>query len=154
MGKNRELGNKGDLPAWRLPADLKRFKELTDGSVVVMGRKNYESLPERFRPLPNRKNVVLTRDEIWAGPGVEIVHTVDEVLEKYGADENLWIIGGAEIYKLFLPYVNEMHLTEVDGQFEADTFFPEFSGFEITKEEIFPADEKNSHNTIYRVYKK
>lgn len=156
MGRNSELGNKGNLPDWNLPTDLKRFKELTSGHVVVMGRKNFESLPEKFRPLPNRTNVVLTRDSSWSHEGVQVFHTIDEILDTYKNEHSLWIIGGAEVYKQFLEKADELHLTHVDGEFEADTFFPEFLNldFKIDSELKTEKDEKNSHPTFYKIYKK
>ena len=156
IGKNRELGNKGGLPEWNLPTDLKRFKELTSGSVVVMGRKNFESLPEKFRPLPNRTNVVLTRDTSWSQEGVLVMHSVEEILEKYRNENSLWIIGGAEIYKQFLEVANELHITHVDGEFEADTIFPEFLHLNLKEEEVeqIKKDEKNSHPSVYKIYRK
>ena len=153
MGKNRELGNKRNLPEWKLSTDLKRFKNLTYGSTVVMGRKNFESLPEKFRPLPNRKNIVLTSDKNWKVEGVETANSISEVLKKYEGVDTLWIIGGGEIYKQFLHFADELHITHVDGDFEADTFMPEFlKDFRATSAVKIKKDEKNSHDTIYTKY--
>jgi len=154
IGKNSELGMAGDLPAWKLSADMDRFKKLTSGSVVVMGRKTYESLPERFRPLPGRVNVVLTNDQSWSKPGVVVCHKVSEVFDKYKNENSIWVIGGAQIYNEFIKIADELHITHVDGEFSADAYFPEIDKdrwAEYQKEKS-DAGEKNSHSTEFRKY--
>lgn len=123
--KNRVIGKNNDLP-WRLPDDMKYFMQTTKGHVVVMGRKNYQSLPEKFKPLPNRTNIVLTRSKEFEAPGCTLVHTLDEAiaLGKKSGETELFIIGGAEIYALALPLANRLYITEIDFVLEGDTFFP------------------------------
>lgn len=158
IGQNSELGNSGSLPLWRLGSDFERFKKLTTGGVVVMGRKTFESLPEKFRPLPNRKNIVLTRDKSWTAKGAESFESFDllsPLLAKEGLGE-VWIIGGGEIYRQYIDKADELHITHVHGEFVADTFFPEIDAnkWEIINEEKILSDEKNSHDTIYKIYAK
>lgn len=118
IGKDGAIGKNGDL-IWKIPEDLKRFKALTTGNTIVMGRKTWESLPKK--PLPLRRNIVVTRDADYRAEGAEVMHSPEEVKEKT-AGENTFIIGGAEIYRQFLPYTDELFLTLVDEKCEdADT---------------------------------
>jgi len=103
------IGRDGGIP-WRLPEDLARFKTLTTGHTVVMGRRTWESLPQRFRPLPGRRNVVLTRDAGYRADGADVVTSIDDVL----ALPDIWVIGGSEIYRLVLPAATRCEVTEVD----------------------------------------
>jgi dihydrofolate reductase len=114
---NGVIGRDGTLP-WHLPADLKRFKALTTGSAMVMGRKTFDSLPGL---LPGRRHVVLTRASDWSAPGAEVVHSVEEALQAAG-DVPLSVIGGAEIFQLFRPHVSRIELTEVLAEVPGDTF--------------------------------
>jgi dihydrofolate reductase len=118
--QNGVIGRGGTLP-WRIPADLKRFKALTMGSVMVMGRKTFESLPGL---LPGRRHIVLTRDRGWRPEGAEVAHSVEEALQLAGG-EPVSIIGGAEIFRLFLPLADRIELTEVQSDIEGDTFMPD-----------------------------
>ncbi len=155
IGKNRELGSKGGLPLWNLKKDMERFKTLTTGKIVVMGRKTFESFPEKFRPLPNRRNIVLTRDKNWQMNGAESFESLEKFLET-NTQEEIWIIGGGEIYKQFIDKSNELHITHVDENFEADTFFPQIDENiwqEISEEKVLQ-DDKNSHTTTYTIYAK
>jgi dihydrofolate reductase len=113
---NGVIGRNGTLP-WRIPADLKRFKTLTMGSAMIMGCRTFESLP---RVLPGRRHIVLTRDKTWSADGAEIAHSIEEALALAG-DEPVSVIGGAEIFELFLPYADRFELTEVLGDIEGDT---------------------------------
>lgn len=115
----RIIGDQGQLP-WHLPGDMQRFRELTQGDVVIMGRKTYESIPERFRPLPGRHNVVLTRDPEWRGHA-DVFHDLTAALSHY---PDAWIIGGGEIYQEALPLVEEVIATEVEGNYQGDASFP------------------------------
>jgi len=115
--RNGVIGRDGKLP-WHLPADLKRFKALTMGSVMVMGRKTFESLPGL---LPGRRHVVLTRDRDWRAPGAEVAHSVDEALQ-LAADEPVSVIGGADIFALFLRRADRIELTDVLADVPGDTF--------------------------------
>lgn len=119
------IGFKGTIP-WQglLRDDIAFFKKTTTGHVALMGRKTWDSIPVRFRPLDNRKNVVLTRDKKWEAQGVEVIHDPAEI-EKFSADQDVYIIGGAEIYKIYLPFADEILVTEIDHVFpRVDTFFP------------------------------
>lgn len=125
LAKNRCIGKDGKLP-WRLPEDLKRFKELTTGNVVIMGRKTWESIPEKFRPLPERTNIVLTRQADYALPaGVERFASLTDAIAAH-ATKNIFIIGGAEVYAQALPLADRLELTEVDQDVDGDAFFPAF----------------------------
>lgn len=114
---NGVIGRNGDLP-WRISADLKRFKALTMGSAMIMGRRTFDSLP---RVLPGRRHIVLTRDRDWSAPGAEVAHSVEEALGMAG-DRPISVIGGAEIFDLFLPHADRLELTEVLGEIAGDTF--------------------------------
>ena len=118
---NGLIGDQWKLP-WHLPDDLKAFRDKTKGHVVLMGRKTYESLPEAFKPLPDRINVVLTRDTSLKLESAIIVHSIEEAIELF-KDKKIWVIGGAEIYKLAMPYVKEVHHTLVLKDFKGDTYF-------------------------------
>jgi dihydrofolate reductase len=115
--RNGVIGNEGGIP-WRIPGEQATFKERTMGSTVVMGRGTWWSLPERVRPLPGRRNVVLTKADLV---GVETARTVDEVLKTY---DDFWVIGGGAVYAAFLPYATHLVRTEVDLDIEGDTFAP------------------------------
>jgi dihydrofolate reductase len=126
------IGNDNALP-WHLPEDLKHFKELTTGHAVIMGRKTWESLPERFRPLPGRHNLVVTRNAAYAAPGATVVHSLAEARQKVGAGSTAnptdtapvaFVIGGAELYAHALPLADRLELTEIDAAFPGDTHFP------------------------------
>ena len=114
------IGAGGGLP-WHLPEDLALFRRLTMGSTVVMGRRTWESLPERSRPLSGRTNVVLTSDPTWSGEGVRRAGCVAEVLREH---ESLWVIGGGTVYAAFLPYADRLVVTDVDVQVDGDTWAP------------------------------
>jgi dihydrofolate reductase len=119
------IGRDGGIP-WHLPEDMVRFRELTTGYAVVMGRRTWESLPERFRPLPGRRNVVVTRDPGWHADGAERTGSVEEALSLLAAVPRVFVIGGAELYAASLPLADELVLTEIDLQVEGDTVFPPF----------------------------
>lgn len=125
IGKNRELGNGNDL-LWKIPEDLKHFKETTKGHSIIMGRKTFESIG---KALPNRTNIVITRDSKWAAPDAFPVVSIEEALElsktKPGKEE-VFIIGGGQIYELGLPYADRLYLTLIDAEKPADCFFPAY----------------------------
>ncbi len=135
--KHRALGKNGEL-IFSIPEDMTRFKKLTDGHPVIMGRKTWESLPEKFRPLPNRTNIVITRDMDYNAVGAYVVTSIDHAITlakaKEGSDE-IWIIGGGEIYALGLPYAERLYLTLVNDEKDADAFFPDYSEFSNVIEE-------------------
>jgi dihydrofolate reductase len=118
---DRVIGAGGALP-WNLPEDMQRFKELTMGSTVVMGRVTWESLPEKFRPLPGRRNVVVTRQTSYDAPGAEIVSSVKHALDR--ADGDVWVIGGASIYEQALPHADRVVRTRIHMQVDGDTQAP------------------------------
>jgi dihydrofolate reductase len=118
--KDRVIGAGGGIP-WRIPGEQAEFKRRTTGSTVVMGRGTWDSLPPRFRPLPGRRNVVLTRDKEWSAPGAETAGSVDEVLAAGG---DVWVIGGAGVYEAFLPHADLIVRTEIDLSVPGDTFAP------------------------------
>lgn len=134
---NRGLGFGGDL-LHKIPADMQRFKELTEGNIVIMGRSTWESIPAKYRPLPNRHNIVLTRDESYVAPGASICGSLPEALEKSKEMEgDVFLIGGARVYAEGMEYADTLYLTEFFDHKEADTFFPEYSNFgeEVSREE-------------------
>ncbi len=152
IGKNNELGKGNDL-LWRIPADQKHFRQATTGHAVVMGRKTYESLG---RPLPNRRNIVITRDKNYMGLGIEVVHSLDEALNLFkNSNEEVFSIGGAEIYKQSIEKADKLYITHIDASDKkADAFFPEIIPVvwnEVSREE-HKADEKNPHNYVFSVY--
>ena len=156
VGKNFLMG-KGDKLPWYLPADFEYFKKITSSHTVVMGSKTFFSIPEKFRPLPNRKNIVLSRDTDLKISGVEVLRNIEE-LDKIPLNEEIFVIGGAEIYRLFLEkdLVGKIYLTEIDGEFEGDVYFPyEFlKDFREIDRTIKEKDLKNSHNMDFVIYKR
>ncbi len=123
IGRNNELGKDGQL-LWHLPEDLKYFRDTTRGHAVIMGRKTFESLPAG--PLPNRRNVVITRDMSYKPEGVEIVHSFNEALDLFkDSNEEIFNIGGGEIYRAGMTYADRLYITRINVECEADTFFPE-----------------------------
>jgi dihydrofolate reductase len=121
--RNGAIGRNGQL-LWREPEDQRHFRRVTMGSPVLMGRKTWDSLPERFRPLPGRRNLVLSRDPTWRADGAEAVASLDEALRAAAGADKLSVIGGAQIYALVLPRADELVLTEIDADLDGDTFFP------------------------------
>ncbi|MFZ5567288.1 MAG: dihydrofolate reductase [Pseudomonadota bacterium] len=122
---NGAIGKNGTMP-WHLPEDLAHFKRTTLGAPVIMGRKTWESLPPRFRPLPGRTNVVVTRQRDWQAEGTRVAHSLDEALQLCGEARDAWIIGGAEIYAQALPLAHTAVVTEIEAEFEGDAFAPVF----------------------------
>lgn len=125
MTAERIIGKDNTLP-WRLPEDMKMFKRVTTGHPVVMGRKTWDSLG-KYKPLPNRQNIVITRDENWQESGAEVIYRPDDLQKLELQDQLVYIIGGAEIYSLFLPQLDEMIVTHVYENYSGDTRFPDFS---------------------------
>ena len=142
MGKNRVIGNKGKLP-WHMPADMKYYREKTEGKPIIMGRKTFDSMDNK--PLPNRTNIIITHDMDYKAEGAIVVHSADEALKAAGNAEEVMIIGGSHIYKEFLPRANRVYLTVIDGVFEGDAFFPKY---EITewKEISYEEHERDKDN--------
>ncbi|MNJ92960.1 Dihydrofolate reductase [compost metagenome] len=141
ISENNAIGKDNQL-LWHLPADLKHFKNKTTGKTIIMGRKTYDSIG---KPLPNRRNIVITRQRGLQLAGIEVVNSLEEAISICKADEEVFIIGGAEIYRQALPLVHKIELTRVHQEFEADAFFPELASEtwkEVWKEDHLP-DEKN-----------
>jgi dihydrofolate reductase len=149
-GENNELGKDNDL-VWHLPNDFKRFKRLTSGHHIIMGRKTFESFP---KPLPNRTHLVITRDKKYQKEGAVVVHSIEEALAKAKSDAQPFIIGGGEIYKLGMDVADKIELTRVHGHFEADTFFPEIpiEEWELLSEEHHPKDEDHNYAFTYETW--
>lgn len=150
-GENNELGKDNGL-LWHLPDDFKRFKELTTGHYIIMGRKTFESFP---KPLPNRIHLVITRNKEYKKDGAVVVHSMDEALKISEKDKQAFIIGGGEIYKIGLPVADKIELTQVHGTFDdADTFFPEFSKekWKLISEVEHGIDEKHKYSFTYETW--
>jgi len=155
IGKNNELGKKNKL-LWDLPADMKHFRDTTKGCTVIMGQKTFESIGN---PLPNRRNIVLTQDDSFQPQGVEIAHSLDELfklLEKTSdKDKEIFIIGGGQIYKLFIEKADKLYITHVNAEFpDADTFFPEIdkNKWQKMKSEVLNKDVLNKYNLEFAEY--
>lgn len=154
IAENGAIGNKGDL-VYHISADLKRFKSLTTGNTVLMGRRTFQSLPKGA--LPNRRNIVLTRQTDAQFPGTEVFPSIDEALKHCALDEKVYIIGGADVYRQALPLADELELTRIHATpAEADTFFPEidFSEWELTSSTSFDPDERNPHPYSFLTYRR
>jgi dihydrofolate reductase len=126
--RNRALGKDGDL-IWHIPDDLKRFKTLTNGHPIIMGRKTWESLPEKFRPLLGRLNIVVTRQENYIAESAEVCNSLGDAIKKAkddSAEKEIFVIGGGELYKEALPLATKLYLTLIHEEKEGDVFFPEY----------------------------
>lgn len=135
------IGRDNTVP-WHVPEDLARFRALTTGHPVVMGRRTWESLPDRFRPLPGRRNLVVTRNPTWTADGAERAGSLEDALDLLEAEPEAFVIGGADLYAAALPVADELQLTEVEVEVEGDAFFPEYdaSSFEqISRERLVSA---------------
>ena len=144
-----------DLP-WSLPDDMKFFKSKTSGQSVIMGRKNFESIPHKFRPLPNRQNIIVTRKADYKAEGCTVVNSIEEGIEKARNDGDIYIIGGGQIYAdaLEKDLVDEMLLTEVQAEIEADVFFPKFDrdGWHSSEISRHEKDENHRYSFIIKRY--
>ena len=156
MDKNRGIGKNNDL-MWHLPNDMRFFKETTAHQIVVMGRKNYDSIPDKYRPLPNRKNIILTRNSDFKAEGCDVFYALDDALGAYvnESEKTIFIIGGGQIYSLALEegVVDEMFITHIDGDYDADTFFPEFDESEWKKELVFKQAIDDRHKHSFEVFR-
>lgn len=149
-GENNELGKDNDL-VWHLPNDFKRFKQLTTGHHIIMGRKTFESFP---KPLPNRVHVVISRNPNYKKEGAIVVPTMNAALEIAKEDPQPFIIGGGEIYALGMDVADKIELTRVHGMFEADTFFPEIpeADWELVASEFHEKDERHQFAFTYQTF--
>lgn len=154
LADNGCIGRDGDLP-WRLPDDLKRFKQLTLGNPIIMGRKTWESIG---RPLPGRLNIVVTRQRGYAAEGCIVVGSLDEAQQVAASSGAALasIIGGAELYALALPCCDLLHLTRVHAEVEGDTFFPpiDWKHFHLVESEAHPADEKHAYAFTFETWQR
>jgi dihydrofolate reductase len=157
LSRNRVIGRNNDLP-WHLPDDMKYFMQTTKGHHVIMGRKNYDSIPEKFRPLPNRTNIVVTRQAGLKLPNCTVVHSLDEAvaIAREAGEQELFIIGGAAIYQLGMPLANRLYLTEIDAAINGDTYFPEFqkSLWKEISRHHHPVDERHAFPFDFVIYER
>lgn len=157
VDENNVIGKDNQL-IWRLPNDMKFFKDKTIGHCVITGRKNYESIPEKFRPLIDRKNIVITRQKNYTAPGAIVVGSVEEAIvsAKKTNDTEIFIIGGAEIYKQSLPFTDKIYLTKIHHSFDGDTFFPELNLEEWKQTYCVKGmvDEKNKYAHDFITYER
>mgnify|MGYP000423776565 CR=1 FL=1 len=146
LGKNNEL-------VWHLPDDFKRFKKITSHHHIIMGRKTFESFPSL---LPNRIHVVITRQKNFHREGIIVAHSLEEALELCAGEEEVFVIGGGEIYRQALPYSDQIELTRVHDSFEADAYFPELdeSTWDLTDSTHHEKDEKHKFKFTYLTYKR
>jgi len=150
VSRNGVIGREGGLP-WHISSDLKRFKEITMGKPVVMGRKTWESLPRR--PLPGRRNIVITRQPGFAPEGAEVAASAEAALRLAGEVPEVAVIGGGEIYRLFWPLVDRLYLTEVDLEVDGDTHFPALAPGEWREvgREVHPKGERDTASFTLRI---
>ena len=149
---NNVIGNKNKL-IWDLPNDLKRFKELTTGHSVIMGRKTFDSLP---KPLPNRDNIIITRNTDYSNPDIKVCSSIEDAINLTKTDSQPFIIGGGEIYSQTINLVDKIELTRVYKEFDGDAFFPEIplDNFELINEEIYNSNAENEFDYSFLTYKK
>lgn len=150
--ENNALGKDNDL-VWHLPDDFKRFKLLTSGHHILMGRKTFESFPKL---LPNRTHVIITRQEDYHPENTIVVSSLEEAIRVSKLDDQAFIIGGGEIYKMGIEFADRIELTRVHGEFDADTYFPEIDEekWQLVKEEFHEKDEKHDYSFTYLTYER
>ncbi|OGT42395.1 MAG: hypothetical protein A3F13_03365 [Gammaproteobacteria bacterium RIFCSPHIGHO2_12_FULL_40_19] len=151
--KNNVIGKNNQMP-WHLPADLKHFKQITMGKPIIMGRKTFDSIG---KPLPGRRNMIISRDTKLSIAGCDVFHGIDDALKAVKNEPEVMIIGGANLYEQTLARAHCIYLTLIDAEFEGDTFFlaPELNKeWQLVSEEKFPADDKNLFSYAFQVYKK
>lgn len=157
VASNGVIGKNNDLP-WRLPDDMKFFMNTTKGHHVIMGRKNYESLHENFKPLPKRTNIVVTRQQNYSAPGCVVVHDVPSAVDiaRQAGESELFVIGGAEIYNQTLPLADRLYLTEIEAAVDGDTYFPDFDKgrWKERSREHHPADERHRYAFDFVIYER
>lgn len=154
IAENNAIGKAGNLLCY-LPNDLQYFKQQTSGCTILMGKRTFESLPKR--PLPNRRNIVLTSDTDFTYNNTEVAHSIPEALQMINPDEQAFVIGGGVVYRQFLPLVDKLYITHIHHSWEdADTFFPEIDStiWQCVSEDHHEADEKNPYPYTFAVYTK
>lgn len=152
MDKNRVIGIGNQLP-WRLPKELQYVKNTTIGHPIIMGRKNFESIG---RALPKRRNVIITRDKNFSVEGCEIAYSMEDVFELCKNEKEIFIFGGEQIYKLFLPYADKLYITKIHHEFEGDTYFPEVNLEQWNEISVQKGitDEENPYTYYFHIYEK
>ncbi|MDQ0232594.1 dihydrofolate reductase (trimethoprim resistance protein) [Metabacillus malikii] len=152
MDKNRVIGKENDIP-WRIPKDWEYVKHTTKGHPIILGRKNLESIG---RALPDRRNIILTRKKDFTFNGCEIAHTVNDVFELCKNEQEIFIFGGEQIYRMFLPYVEKMYMTKIHDEFEGDTFFPEVNYKEWNEVSVKKGirNDKNPYEYYFHIYER
>ena len=157
VAENNVIGKDNSL-IWHLPADMKFFKEKTTGHCIITGRKNYESIPEKFRPLPGRTNIIITRQKDYNAPGTIVVKSIQDAIEKaiQTGDKEIFIIGGGEIFKQSLHLADKIYLTKIYHSFDGDVYFPEININEWKETERTKGitDEKNKYAYDFITYEK
>ena len=153
VARNRAIGKDGQL-LWHLPEDMRYFRETTRGKPVIMGRKTWESLPESFRPLPGRKNIVISRNPAYDAAGATLVGSLEQALRQTAETEEVFVIGGADIYWQALPLAHRLYLTEVTRDFDADAFFPEHSASEWKEVSRSEQKSKSGLEFSFAVYQR
>lgn len=150
VAENNALGKNNDL-LWHLPNDFKRFKTLTSGHHIIMGRKTFESFP---KPLPNRTHIIISRDLTYKVEGCIVVDSIEKALAVCPKDQDSYIIGGGEIYKLGLSYADKLDLTRVHHTFEADVYFPEIdrNEWQLTESEIHKKDDRHNYDFTFETF--
>lgn len=154
MDQNNGIGKDNDL-MWHLPRDMKFFKTTTENHIVIMGRKNFDSIPDQYRPLSNRLNVIITRNQKFEATGCMVFYSIEEALDHFKDDKReIFIIGGGEIYKIAmnLACLNKMFITHVKGSFNADTFFPGFNESFWLKEELMRQEVDEKHQCGFQTF--
>jgi dihydrofolate reductase len=152
VSRNRVIGRDNRL-LWHLPGDMRHFRETTRGKPVIMGRRTWESLPGKFRPLPGRRNVVLSRNPDYAAPGAERAGSLAEAVEKAGGGES-FVIGGAELYRQALPLAERLYLTEIAAEFPGDVLFPEIDAREWREISRSPTFEEAGLSYAFVVHRR
>jgi dihydrofolate reductase len=152
MAENRVIGHANGLP-WHLPADIKRFQLLTTGHSIIMGRKTFDSIG---KPLPHRRNIVLTRERGWKKDGVETAHDLPDALARTRGESEVFVVGGADVFRQALPKADRIHLTVVHAKIPGDALFPEFTPAEwrLAEEEPHPADARHAYAFTFRRYER
>lgn len=155
--ENHVIGKDNDLP-WHLPDDMKFFMETTKGHHVIMGRKNYESLPQKFRPLPNRTNIVITRQKNFSAPGCDVVNSLEAAIEiaKSNNEAETFIIGGAEIFGQSMHLADRLYVTEIKTALDGDTYFPiiEKNNWIVVSKRNHPTDERHKYAFDFVTYER
>ena len=153
VAANRAIGRDNQL-LWHLPADMAYFRETTRDQPVIMGRKTWESLPERFRPLPGRQNIVISRNTAYAAPGATVVGSLDAAVAAADKTTNAFIIGGAELYRQALPSADRLYLTEIEQTIDGDVFFPTIEASDWMEVSRSPKQSESGLSFSFVVYQR